>query len=184
MYRGRPGPMFLCCLMLSLLASPLLAQTSKSKSTTSSKVARGKYLTTIGSCHDCHTPKLDAQGTVDMSRAFSGRPVTTMAPPQREGEIVASMDLTAWSGPWGISYAANLTPDPETGLGRRYDEAKFIKALRTGKKPEGEPLLPPMPWPMIGQMTDDDLKAVYAYLKTLKPIKNNVKTAVPAPATR
>lgn len=177
----RTGLVSVCCLAVLLSVTPLLAQKSSSKSSSSSKVARGKYLVTISGCHDCHTPKLDAQGTPDMARALSGRPSTTMPPQQREGEITASMDLTAWAGPWGISYTANLTPDPETGLGRRYDEAKFIQSLRTGRKPEGEPLLPPMPWPMIAQMTDDDLKAVWAYMKTLKPIRNNVK-ASPAPA--
>lgn len=182
MNRLRPG-LIVTCLVACVSVSPLLAQKAKSKSG-SSKVARGKYLVTIAGCHDCHTPKLDAQGTPDMSRALAGRPSTTMPPPQREGEIVTSLDLTAWSGPWGISYTANLTPDAETGLGRRYDEAKFIKAIRSGKKPEGEPLLPPMPWPMIGQMTDDDLKAVWAYLKTLKPVKNNVKASPAPPAAR
>jgi cytochrome c553 len=77
--------------------------------------------------------------------------------------------------PWGNSYAANLTPDPETGLGARYTEAAFIKTMRTGKKPEGEVLLPPMPWPAFRNMSDEDLKAVYAYLTSLKPAKNFVR---------
>jgi cytochrome c553 len=103
-----------------------------------------------------------------------------MAPSQNPTEIHASLDLTAWSGPWGVSYGANLTPEPETGLGRRYDEASFIKTLRTGKKPEGEDLLPPMPWAVYKAMNDDDLRALYAYLRTIPAVKNNVRSAVPA----
>jgi cytochrome c553 len=144
------------------------------------RIERGKYLVSIAGCHDCHSPKIDAMGTPDPARPLSGRPSTTMPPSQAEGEIRTSLDLTAWSGPWGISYAANLTPDPLTGIGKRYTEAKFIQTIRSGKKPEGEPLLPPMPWPVYRNMTDEDLKSVFAYLMTLKPVANNVKVAVPA----
>ena len=87
-------------------------------------------------------------------------------------------------GMWGISYGANLTPDPETGLKKRYTEASFIRTLRTGKKPEGEDLLPPMPWALYKTMTDEDLKALYAYLQTIPAVKNNVKNAVPPGKTR
>ena len=84
------------------------------------------------------------------------------------------MDLTAWVGPWGTSFARNLTPDKETGLGS-WTEEMFIKALRTGKDMgEGRPILPPMPWEDFGKSTDSDLKAVFAYLKSLKPVKNAV----------
>ena len=78
-----------------------------------------------------------------------------------------------------MSYAANLTPDAETGLGKRYSEASFIKTLRTGNKPEGGELLPPMPWPDFAKMTDEDLKSLWAYLKTIKPVKNFVREAAP-----
>jgi cytochrome c553 len=160
----------------------LVAQSS-SPAATSRKLARGKYLATIGACNDCHSPKIDAAQTPDPKRPFSGRPQTTKAPSQLAGEIHASLDLTAWAGPWGVSYGANLTPDPETGIGTRYTEASFIKTLRTGKKPEGEDLLPPMPWALYKAMSDDDIKALYAYLRTLPPIKNNVRSgAAPQPA--
>jgi len=140
------------------------------------QVERGRYLSLIGACNDCHSPKLDPQQHPDPKRLFSGRPQTTMAPSQGTNEIHASLDLTAWAGPWGVSYGANLTPDPETGLGKRYTEASFIKTLRTGKKPEGEDLQPPMPWELYKNMSDADIKALYAYLRTLPPIKNNVKS--------
>jgi hypothetical protein len=117
-----------------------------------------------------------------MEHRLSGRPQKTQPPsePQKPGEVTVSPDFTAWWGPWGVSYTANLTPDPETGIGSRYDEAKFINTIRTGKKPEGEDLLPPMPWPTYKNMTDDDLKAIYAYLQTLTPVKNFVRSATPA----
>jgi hypothetical protein len=86
--------------------------------------------------------------------------------------------------PWGISYAANLTPDPETGIGKRYTEASFLQTIRSGKKPEGESILPPMPWLVYNNMTDEDLKSIYAYLCTLKPIKNQVRVALPMTPAR
>jgi cytochrome c553 len=143
------------------------------------KIARGKYLMTVGACNDCHSPKLDPQQHPDPKRPFSGRPQTTQAPSQNPNEIHASLDLTAWAGPWGVSYGANLSPDPETGLKKRYTEASFIKTLRTGKKPEGEDLLPPMPWELYKVFSDEDIKAIWAYLQTIPAIKNNVKSAAP-----
>ncbi len=79
---------------------------------------RGKYLVGIPGCHDCHSPKV-AGMTPDMSRALSGRPASTKPPSKADGEVHASLDLTAWYGPWGMTIAANLTPDPTTGLGKR-----------------------------------------------------------------
>ncbi|HVZ19670.1 MAG TPA: hypothetical protein VG871_01335 [Vicinamibacterales bacterium] len=158
-------------------AATAMAQTP----TAAQRVARGKYLMTIGACNDCHSPKKPGTTDPDPTRIFSGRPQTTMAPSQNPTEVHASLDLTAWSGPWGISYGANLTPDPETGLKKRYTEASFIKTLRTGKKPEGEDLLPPMPWALYKALSDEDLKSIWAYLQTIKPINNNVKAAGPAP---
>ena len=166
----------------------LLAQSGTAKpaakpaSADAAKIARGKYLMTVGACNDCHSPKLDPQQHPDPKRPFSGRPQTTQAPSQNPNEIHASLDLTAWSGPWGISYGANLSPDPETGLAKRYTEASFIKTLRTGKKPEGEDLLPPMPWELYKVFSDDDIKAIWAYLQTIPAIKNNVKSAAKAAA--
>src|SRR5690242_1674652 len=83
---------------------------------TPERVERGRYLVEISGCHDCHSPKADAQNTPDARRLLSGRPQTTVPPVQGKGEIRASLDLTAWAGPWGNSFAANLTPDRETGL--------------------------------------------------------------------
>ena len=145
-------------------------------------VARGRYLVTVTGCNDCHSPKLHPGSMQpDPARLLSGRPETTPAPsrPASMGEISASGDLTAWYGPWGVSYAANLTPDPTTGIGKRYDETSFIRAMRSGKKPEGTDMLPPMPWPDFAQMSDADLRAIWTYLQTLKPVKNSVNAAAP-----
>lgn len=150
-------------------------------------IARGKYLVTTGGCDDCHTPKIyTANGPVpDTSRLLSGfqqggtlptLDVKYVAP----GNWVATeSNFSAWVGPWGISYASNLTPDNATGIGALSEEM-FIKTLREGKyMGVGRPLLPPMPWPTIGQMTDQDLKAIYAYLKTINPINNKVPEPTP-----
>jgi hypothetical protein len=90
-------------------------------------------------------------------------------------------EITAFVGPWGISYAANLTPDSTTGIGA-WSEATFIKALRTGKHmgiETGRPIMPPMPAEYIGKMNDDDLKAIYAYLRTIPAVNNKVPAPVP-----
>ena len=88
-------------------------------------------------------------------------------------------DMTAWVGPWGISFAANLTPDKATGLGG-WTEEMFIKTIRTGKHlGTGRQILPPMPWPNYAQMSDDELKSMFAYLRSLPPVKNLVPQPIP-----
>jgi mono/diheme cytochrome c family protein len=159
-------------------------QSAQAKPATASRAAdsaaRGRYLVIVTGCNDCHSPKI-APGSMqpDPARLLSGRAITTPAPakPAHPGEISASGDLTAWYGPWGVSYASNLTPDPKTGIGRRYDEASFIRAMRTGRKPEGTSLLPPMPWPDFAQLTEQDLKDIWTYLRTLHPVMNPVNAA-------
>ena len=151
-------------------------------------IERGKYLVTLGGCNDCHSPKvMTPKGpAVDESKLLSGSPAGQPLPALPEGVLgpgkwgaVTSMDLTIWAGPWGVSFARNLTADKETGLGS-WNEAMFIKALRTGKDMgEGRPILPPMPWETIGKATDGDLKAIFAYLQSLPPIKNAVHDPIP-----
>jgi cytochrome c553 len=174
--RLKPATLTIVALSATLAGTLLARAASPSPEPFPERLKRGEYLVTIAGCHDCHSPKMDSEGTPDGRRPLSGRPVTTAPPLQAAGEIRASLDFTAFAGPWGNSYAANLTPDAETGIGIRYTEAAFITTIRTGKKPEGEPLLPPMPWPVYRNMTDDDLKAVYAYLTTLKPVRNFVRS--------
>ncbi|MCX8105629.1 MAG: diheme cytochrome c-553 [Ignavibacterium album] len=150
-------------------------------------IERGKYLVTSGSCHDCHSPKImTPQGpVVDTTRALSGSPSTTViadVDPQlvQPGKwYLFVQDLTAAVGPWGASFSANLTPDIETGIGS-WQEEMFINALRTGKHlGVGRPIMPPMPWEFIGKFSDEDLKSIFAYLKSLKPVKNKVPDNIP-----
>ena len=143
-------------------------------------VERGRYLVRITGCHDCHSPKVQGM-TPDLDRALSGRPGTTPLPSETKTEVHASADLTAWQGPWGFSVASNLTPEPTTGIGTRYNEASFLATMRTGKKPNGTPIMPPMPAEVYQNMTDDDLKAIFAYLRTIKPIRNAVLAGVTLP---
>ncbi len=91
---------------------------------------------------------------------------------------VTSSSFTAWAGPWGVSFAANLTPD-ETGL-RAWTDSLFIATMRSGKHMgSGRAILPPMPWFDLAAMTDDDLRAMFAFLRTLKPVSNQVPMPVP-----
>jgi hypothetical protein len=149
-------------------------------------IARGKFLTTICACNDCHTPKIFTKMgmELDTTRMLSGHKENDTLPPVPAGLItpggwgaLTNGHLTGWAGPWGKSFARNLTPDTTTGLGSWTDKI-FIKAIRTGKDMgEGRPILPPMPWDMYRVMPDADLKAIFAYLKSLPPIVN----AIPDP---
>jgi len=153
------------------------------------EVRRGQYLARFGGCHDCHTPKIMTSSgpELDTSRLLSGHPSHASLPPVPQGVIgpnrwsaATTDDLTAWAGPWGISYAANLTPDP-TGLGG-WTAQQFIQTMRTGKHVGvGRALLPPMPWFDVAALTDRDLNALFAYLQSLKPISNQVPQPVPPP---
>lgn len=147
-------------------------------------IARGEYLVKSMGCWDCHTPhRMGEDGPEpDMSMWLAGHPADANlpAPPGPEGPwvVAASASTTAWAGPWGISYTANLTPDPETGLGA-WTEQQFIDALRNGRKQgRGRAILPPMPWKAISNLTDEDLKAVFAYLRAIPPVKNRVPDPV------
>lgn len=168
----------------------LAAETPKN-----AQIERGKYIVWSSACNDCHTPKkMGPQGPeLDLTRLLSGSPESAKYPPPPklpEGPWIATCtwDLTAWSGPWGISYAINLTPDQNTGLGI-WTEDMFVKAIRTGKHfGTSRPILPPMPWQDIKELNDADLKAMFAYLKSLPPITNHVPEAVinepPPPAAK
>ena len=150
------------------------------------KIEHGKYLVTTGGCEDCHTPWAKGPNgppAPDPARAFSGHPASiklTQPPRLNEGwGMVSSATNTAFSGAWGVSFAANLTPDKETGLGN-WTEEMFISTLRKGRHAGVQrELLPPMPWPAYSQMTDQDLRSIFAYLRTLKPLKNAVPAPVP-----
>ena len=176
-------------LSLPILASVLLigsrdadAQATRQPATpNAARIKRGEYLVTLGGCNDCHTPwKMGANGVPepDMTRMLSGHPegMKLPPPPKPVGPwmIAATATNTAWAGPWGISYTMNLTPDENTGIGI-WTEDIFIRTMRSGKHMgTSRPIMPPMPWFNYGKATDEDIKSVYAYLRSIPPIKNRV----------
>jgi mono/diheme cytochrome c family protein len=115
-------------------------------------VKRGAYLVRIGGCADCHTPR-------------------------KGPSVVARMDFAGGmleAGPWGRPASANITPDP-SGIGY-YDEALFLQVMRTGYV-RARKLSPIMPVGAYRNLSDEDLKAMFAYLRTLKPVKHHVDNA-------
>lgn len=150
-----------------------------------SLVKKGEYLVTITGCNDCHTPKkMGPKGPELITELLLSGYQAKNAIPEfdkegtQKGFAQMSPDMTAAAGPWGISFAANLTPD-ETGIGSWTFE-QFKTAITKGKykgQENGRPLLPPMPWFNYTEMKDEDLRAVFAYLKSIKPVEN----VVPAP---
>lgn len=150
-------------------------------------IALGKYIVHTTGCDDCHTPKIFTEHgpILDTTKLLSGFPQDEILPAMDMNMIgsdkwlAAEKHLGAWVGAWGISYASNLTPDNATGIGTLSEEM-FIKTMREGKyMGVGRQLLPPMPWEVYGKKTDEDLKAIYAYLMSIKPIHNEVPQPVP-----
>ena len=148
-------------------------------------VARGRTLVAGGACEDCHTPKIfSAAGmALDSTRRLSGHRATDTLPAMPPGGLgqwgaFANPDFTAWVGPWGTSFTANLTPHA-TGLAG-WTADMFTKTIRDGKHAGvGRALLPPMPWPMYAQLSDEDLSAIFAYLQSLPPVDNKVPQPIP-----
>jgi hypothetical protein len=178
-------------IIVSMLLIVIIACSQESKNTNSTiartttdstgLVSHGEYLVSVCGCNDCHSPKkMTANGPIpDPDFLMSGHP-SGLALDKFDAETASKWLLfnfngTATKGPWGISFAANITPDT-TGIGT-WTEAQFISALKHGnyRGVEGSrKLLPPMPWTNYSKMTDDDAKAIFAYLKTIKPVKNIV----------
>ena len=159
-----------------------------------SELERGRYLVMSSGCDDCHSPKImTPQGPViDSTRRLSGHPADMKLPEIKTSElapgkwIMGTQDLTAWAGLWGVSFAVNLTPDSATGIGAWTPEL-FMKILRSGKFmgiEAGRPILPPMPWQNFKNMTDEDLTAIFTYLKSLPPISNKVPDPLPPPVMK
>ncbi|MDH3254094.1 MAG: cytochrome c [Acidobacteriota bacterium] len=149
--------------------------------------ARGEYLVMVAGCNDCHTPwKLGPHGPEpDMRRMLSGHPEGMEVP---EAPVTATGPWTwagtdtntAFAGPWGVSYAPNLTPDENTGIGI-WTEDIFVNTLRSGRHwGVARPILPPMPWQNFARMTDEDLTAIFAYLRFIPPVTNRVPESQPA----
>jgi hypothetical protein len=174
----------IACLLLApaLIALPCIAAEN------SPQVKRGQFIVQSGGCNDCHTPlRMGPQGPEpDMSRMLSGHPESIVLPPppplNEAWNNVGSASSTAFAGPWGISYAINLTPDPDTGIGK-WREKDFVQAIKTGKHlGVGRPIQPPMPWDSYRHLPESDLKAAFAYLKSIPPIRNKVPEYLPPTA--
>lgn len=173
---------------VAILFSSTAAQASR-KDTQTTRVERGKYLVSAMGCNDCHTPwQMGPKGPEpDMTKMLSGHPAAFKLPPAPAAQgpwlWTAAATNTAFAGPWGVSYAANLTPDQNTGLGI-WREEDFVKAIRLGKHfGVSREILPPMPWAAFRNLNDEDLKSIYAFLRTIPPVSNLVPDPVPpAPA--
>ncbi|UCS93050.1 cytochrome c [Echinicola marina] len=151
------------------------------------QVKLGEHLVLVGGCNDCHTPKkmTDHGPVLDSALWLSGHPsaMSKIEVDKAEMEskgLVVTRDLTEWIGPWGVSYAANLTPD-ETGIGN-WKVEQLYKVFREGKYKGldgARMILPPMPWEMFQYYTDEEVEAIFAYLKSVKPIRNQVPPPLP-----
>lgn len=151
------------------------------------EIKRGEYLVNSIGCADCHSPKkMGERGPeIIMERHFSGYPQGQELPPiskdaLEKGWMLMNGDLTASVGPWGVSFAANITSD-ETGIGN-WSVEQFKTSIRKGKfkgLENGRDLLPPMPWFNFANLTDDDLEAMYAYLQSTAPVENVVPAPIP-----
>lgn len=175
--------------VLPVEAAKSVGASSSADTRTTDMVARGRYLTRIMGCNDCHTPwtvMTENGPEPDWSLELSGHPQDVkLAAPTTLGqggwEWAGNGTNTAFAGPWGVSFAANLTPDPDTGLGKWTAET-YLAAIRSGRhEGQGRPILPPMPWPMHLHATDDDLRAIFAYLQSLPPVRNRVPEPIEPP---
>jgi hypothetical protein len=148
---------------------------------------RGKYLVEMIGCHDCHSPKkIGERGPELISElAYSGFQANSDLPKIdkqaiEKGWMLMNSDLTAFVGPWGLSYSANLTPH-DTGIGS-WNFERFKRAMVEGKykgQENGRMLLPPMPWQNFKDVEDEDLRAMYTYFKSLEPVDNVVPSPKP-----
>lgn len=169
--------------LMALAAAPQVAAAADET------IERGRYLVTVSGCNDCHTPWQPGPNgpEPDMSRMLSGHPAAEAMPappklPPGPWVVLVSHTNTAWSGPWGVSFTANLTPDEETGLGK-WTLRTFTETIRTGRhKGRGRPVLPPMPIQMYKHYTDEDLAAIFAYLQSIPAVRNRVPEPLPPAA--
>jgi hypothetical protein len=165
-------------------SKPEVKETPKTELSKTEMENRGKYLVNIMGCHDCHSPKVmtPTGPAPDPERLLSGHPASEVIPKYdkkaSQGWVLFTMGSTAAIGPWGMSFAGNLTPD-DTGIGN-WTYENFEKAMRKGKfkgLDGSRPILPPMPWQALANTSDEDTKAIFAYLKSIKPVSNVVPQA-------
>jgi mono/diheme cytochrome c family protein len=136
------------------LCLPICLPWASSLAADPAAVARGKYLVTIASCHDCHTPGFFL-GKPDMSRYLGGSDVGFELPGL------------------GVFHGSNLTPDKATGLGD-WTDAQVVAAIQTGARPDGRLLAPIMPYHAFATLTKQDVEAIVAFLRSIPPVQNKV----------
>jgi hypothetical protein len=139
-----------------------------------SYIERGNYLVNyLGHCAGCHTP-LAPNGESDMNLYLSG------VPSKYAGTKVGRSQVAGFPGPRGARfYAKNLTPDPETGLGR-WSEEQFVQTFKNGVRSDGTKYaVSPMEWNIYANMKEEDVRAMYRYLRTIKAIPNKVPANIP-----
>jgi mono/diheme cytochrome c family protein len=151
MMRTAPRLALACALGAVLSVSSIAAASAQNNK---QQLDRGKYLVTLASCTDCHTPGYFF-GKPDNARFLGGSEV---------GFEIPGL---------GVFHGPNLTPDNDTGLGK-WTNAQIVAALKTGKRPDGRELAPAMPWRAFAEMTDADATAIAVYLKSLPPLSNKV----------
>jgi len=149
-------------------------------------IEKGKYLVTISGCNDCQSPKMmtDKGPIPNPDLLLSGHPsnlaLASSDTSTSNHWILFHMDGTAAKGPWGTSFAGNLTPH-ETGIGN-WTEEQFANALRLGYykgMKNTRMLLPLMPWQNYVGMSDEDVRAIFMYLKSIPAINNVVPAPIP-----
>jgi cytochrome c553 len=155
------------------------------------QIQRGKQLVNEGRCNDCHTPSIETSEGImpDNKRTLSGHPSDSEIPEipavdvnsEEWIEFLSTLDSTVWVGEWGMSFSANITPDPDTGIGK-WDENVFVEIMKSGRHVNLQRgIKPPMPWQDYAKLSDQDLKSIFAYLSTIQPINNPVPKPVPLP---
>jgi cytochrome c553 len=153
---------------------------------TAEDVKRGQYLVNAMGCDDCHSPKVMGPHGPEVDTALRLSGYRANVPPAKvdtgalKSWVLFGQEFTNAVGVWGMSFAANLTSD-ESGIGN-WSFEQFKKAIREGKYKgldNGRPLLPPMPWPQYRNLSDDDLRGIFAFLKSTKPVSNVVPAPIP-----
>lgn len=184
LYRDRATVVYVVMAAILIAALPRVAVYASDEN--AEMIAVGERLVHNMDCNVCHTPKVFTPSgpKPDLSRLLSGHAADEKLPPIPDGQIgpqgwggLYNNSLTAWVGPWGVSFGSNLTPDHKTGIGS-WTEEIFVEAMRTGTHVgSARPFLPPMP--TYSRLTDEELHAMYVYLKSIKPVNNAVPKALP-----
>ncbi len=164
----------------ALVLKPVVHGKAPKRTYSADKVRKGRTLVMFGHCNNCHTPwiydPVMGAAAPDMTRMLSGHPEGAPDPQGKLGPedvLLVGPTFTSFRLGFGVTYSKNLTPDVETGTGG-WTEEQFLGVFRKARHPDGRTILPPMPWEMIRNLSDADLRAVFAYLQSIPPIRSVV----------